>query len=303
MRTKNYEEWQTFRAISAYLEAESDIVNGSVVLKEDAGIFNDLLADLEAKIEDKKSNSTLNSTARNQLKQAVAETTRELLFKLKAHGIKNKDTELVQFCKPSLTTMTNMSENEFVDFTRQTVIQVNALAEVLTKYGVSADDRTAFTQNVEKFANIGLQIRVQNSKASVNSENLNELFKEIKKFTNEVLTVAVNSVTDNPDFIKAFNDVKVGNPPSVTPTQVTVKIKDVNNGEAVKNVQISVPELKVTGFTDENGKFTVKTGSKRDITMAVSKTDWKSQEITITKLIKGRVREVEVLLERILVEV
>lgn len=297
MTAKQHADWQNYHTLSTFFDEENDIVEAFDILKEDVAAFKTLLDAIDAKIEEIQIPPSVTSADRTALKRQMANTARNVLIKLKAHAVKTRNTGLEQFCKPSLSSIIQMEESEFVRFMSEVSKRLTTHAEAMAKYNITEEHRLAFSQNIEKYAPILPQIKVINSKASVNVDNLSALFKQTKEFIDCVLAAAVDSVVEiHPDFVKAFNEVRTGHTPTISYTQIIVKVVDEATQEPLDKANIHAAELDEVFTSNEEGKCIIRAGSNRAITLKISKLGWKAAEMTVSKIIRGRTREVTIAL-------
>jgi hypothetical protein len=195
--------------------------------------------------------------------------------------------------------MLSLGDDDFNRLMMDVVGKLTTYAQVLQKYNVKESDRLAFAAQTKNYEQLLPKMKVMNSKAVVQAGNLSDLIKQTKEFVENVLNVAVESVRDEfPDFVKEYNEVITGRLPSVNNTQVIFKVIDATTQTVLKNVSIDMEENNKNFKTDDDGRCVVKTGKYKDVTFKLSMSGYNTQTITVTKLMRGRNRDVTVNLVR-----
>ena len=62
---------------------------------------------------------------------------------------------------------------------------------------------------------------------------------------------------------------------------------------------IEVVELSYTNTSDEKGKWTVKTGSKKELTLKATLTEFMPQEVTVKKIKRGQTTDLIIKMQKV----
>lgn len=295
MRQEHSLNLDTYRAMLTFFDNYADVVENSPLLKEDVGIFRSQMEAIEAIVEEDPSVTTVTFADKHELKAKICKNIRLALDKLNAHAIKMKDETLKTACKAPASTFTNASDADFIVKARQEVTRMASFADVLDKYNLTADFRKEMAEDVETFNKMKPQLKVERSKSTVKTGNRNELFKVMKEYVEGVLFEAIDTLKDTQvDFVKEYADVSTGRTPTVSSTKLLIKTIDELTNQPIPNVAIEIPELKIKGATDSNGKLTIKVGAKKEVKLKATKAAMENQEVSVTKILRGRIKEIEV---------
>jgi hypothetical protein len=286
---------QMFQALRTFFDNYADVVETSPMLKADVRAYNGILATLEDKIEEENLPIAFRGEDKAAMKEKIATNIRRMLDKLTAHAIKTQDAALKMACKTAKTSFTGANDADFVRMANLELARMTQYAKVLDGYLLDENFRLLLKDSVAMYEKLSPQMRVDRVKSMATTRDRNDLFKGVKEYVECVLAAAVDSLTETqPAFVKEYQDVSTGRTPSVTSTKLVVKTVFDDTNLPAPFVQIDLPEVGISGTTDEKGHLMVKVGGKKELRLNAAKPSLLNEELSVTKIKRGRVTEIEV---------
>ena len=295
MQKKHAYSLNAYRALLVFFDNYADIVEKTPILKEDVATFRELVNDITDKTDPENTVITISTSDKLSLRTKITENIIKSLSKIKAQAIKDKNEDLKTEAGTTINAFQVLSETSFLELARAQVKIIQNYPTILAKYSLTAQFITELDMDVETYGSLLPKMSVQKSKSKVATGALTDIFKETKEFLNDVLTAAVETVSlDNPIFVQEFNEISSGRTPSVSPTTLILTVvHDASNLPCV-GVKIESKELNYNELTSETGKLTIKTGAKKDMVFTISKNGMITQEIKVSKIMKGHTLELEI---------
>jgi hypothetical protein len=286
---------ETARAMDTFFDNNADIIEESALVKEDVLGFRTLYYALNDKITAENEVKIFTATDIQTFKTDIAKALRSGLDKVNAHALKTKDAVLKEACKTPFSTFTSAKDTEFVKMANTDLALLTTHKAVLSRYGLNEVFLTKLATDIANFDKMRPQLTVNRSKAVVSTGNRNEGFKVLDEYIAQVLDIAIETLTDShSDFVKEYDSVSTGRTPSVSPTRLAITVLDDVTSLPILNAQINVPLIKAIGETDVNGKWVVRVGGKKELLLRITKQGMAPIEMTATKILRGKVLDVEV---------
>lgn len=295
MQKKHAYSLNAYRALLVFFDNYADIVEKTPILKEDVATFRELVNDITDKTDPENTVITISTSDKLSLRTKITENIIKSLSKIKAQAIKDKNEDLKTEAGTTINAFQVLSETSFLELARAQVKIIQNYPTILAKYSLTAQFITELDMDVETYGSLLPKMSVQKSKSKVATGALTDIFKETKEFLNDVLTAAVETVSlDNPIFVQEFNEISSGRTPSVSPTTLILTVVDDASNLPCVGVKIESKELNYNELTSETGKLTIKTGAKKDMMFTISKNGMITQEIKVSKIMKGHTLELEI---------
>ena len=295
MQKKHAYSLNAYRALLVFFDNYADIVEKTPILKEDVATFRELVNDITDKTDPENTVMTISTSDKLSLRTKITENIIKSLSKIKAQAIKDKNEDLKTEAGTTINAFQVLSETSFLELARAQVKIIQNYPTILAKYSLTAQFITELDMDVETYGSLLPKMSVQKSKSKVATGALTDIFKETKEFLNDVLTAAVETVSlDNPIFVQEFNEISSGRTPSVSPTTLILTVVDDASNLPCMGVKIESKELNYNELTSETGKLTIKTGAKKDMVFTISKNGMITQEIKVSKIMKGHTLELEI---------
>ena len=295
MQKKHAYSLNAYRALLVFFDNYADIVEKTPILKEDVATFRELVNDITDKTDPENTVMTISTSDKLSLRTKITENIIKSLSKIKAQAIKDKNEDLKTEAGTTINAFQVLSETSFLELARAQVKIIQNYPTILAKYSLTAQFITELDMDVETYGSLLPKMSVQKSKSKVATGALTDIFKETKEFLNDVLTAAVETVSlDNPIFVQEFNEISSGRTPSVSPTTLILTVVDDASNLPCVGVKIESKELNYNELTSETGKLTIKTGAKKDMVFTISKNGMITQEIKVSKIMKGHTLELEI---------
>lgn len=295
MQKKHAYSLNAYRALLVFFDNYADIVEKTPILKEDVATFRELVNDITDKTDPENTVMTISTSDKLSLRTKITENIIKSLSKIKAQAIKDKNEDLKTEAGTTINAFQVLSETSFLELARAQVKIIQNYPTILAKYSLTAQFITELDMDVETYGSLLPKMSVQKSKSKVATGALTDIFKETKEFLNDVLTAAVETVSlDNPIFVQEFNEISSGRTPSVSPTTLILTVVDDASNLPCVGVKIESKELNYNELTSETGKLTIKTGAKKDMMFTISKNGMITQEIKVSKIMKGHTLELEI---------
>lgn len=287
----------TFESISLFLKEEKAIVAANELLVEEAAAFEIIhTAFKEAKNESSKT-APLKTSDKNTIKKYLLDTTRTLLTYLLSFGTSKGLTDLIVFCQSAPKSLSKLSDEELKNLVKETVHQMTVYSTELLRYRFTLEKQTYFAKQVTAFDNIKSQLNIEVSRTTSKGNTLSDKYKALKAFIKVRLDAAVLTEEEtNPSFVKLYQDLRLTTAPKKTSTSLIIKTLNDNTKTFEPFVDITIEALKFVGKTDETGKISIKTGLLKNVTIVASKSELKTQIVTVNNILRGRIRNVDIVL-------
>ncbi|MBL7816421.1 MAG: carboxypeptidase regulatory-like domain-containing protein [Saprospiraceae bacterium] len=294
MRQEYVLNLETYRVMDNFFDEYGDLIEEFPLLKEDVESFKAFLEAIDSKGSDHAKARTITPADKQALRTKIAQNIRKGLDVLVAQAIKDKNKDLKTACGTTVTAFMRCSEADFLTLAREEYKRLLLYPSVLDRYELTAAYRTAIGNDIETFNQMKPILSRERSKASIIKGNQDELFEQMKEFVAKVLPLAIEKTQEKyPDFAKEYAAVSTGKTPSVSPTKLSVVAVDESDNP-IAEVTIESIEPSYTNITDASGKWSVKTGAKKEVVLKVSKAGFMNQEVTVKKIKRGQVTDVRI---------
>lgn len=315
---------ETYGVLNVFIEENTEKCQESEIVSEDVAYFQDVLAQFNDKKEEAQKDITSIAANNSKLKVSLSATASDIFKYLQSHGIRKKDQMLLDIPKPAKSKMVVLADADFTTLMNDIAQKVTTYSDVLVLHAFTVAQQTAFKADVTAFNAGKPQVKIVRKQKKGTTENLKTVHEELNSAVEDRLMVSILALQEKyPDFVRHFLELCEKSIPPVSATQVTILTVNDETNAPEPSVRILLPDLEktidkdakgklvlkklqptdkvapISTFeTDANGKLIVKTGNLKELLIKASKGLFEEQELSVTKIKRGRVTEIELRMKR-----
>ena len=315
---------ETYGVLNVFIEENTEKCQESEIVAEDVAYFQEVLAEFNDKKEEAQNLPTNLGADNLKLKTSLSATASDIFKYLQSHGLRKKDSILLDLAKPAKTKMVSLPDADFITLMNDIAQKVTTYSDVLVLHAFTEAQQTTFKADVVTFNAAKPQVKIVRKLKKGTTKSLQTVHEELNSAVEERLMVSILVLQKKyPDFVRHFLELCEKSIPPVSATQVTIRtVNDATNAPE-PFVNILLPELEKaiaadakgkltlktlnpkqsmtqmpTLNTDANGKLIVKTGNLKQLLIQASKGLFEDQEAVVTKIKRGKVIDIEVRMKR-----
>jgi translation initiation factor 2 beta subunit (eIF-2beta)/eIF-5 len=315
---------ETYGVLNVFINENTEKCQESEIVAEDVAYFQEVWAEFNDKKEEAQSLPTSLAADNSKLKASLSATASDIFKYLQSHAVRKKDQTLLDLAKPAKTKMMGLPDAAFITLMNDMAQKVTTYSDILVLHAFTEAEQTAFKADVATFNAAKPQVKIIRKLKKGTTQSLQTVHDELNSAVEDRLMVSILALQKKyPEFVQQFLDLCEKSIPPVAATQVTIKTVDDATNAPEPYVSILLPDLEKTiaadakgklvlkkllptdknapmsAFdTDANGKLVVKTGSLKALLIKASKSSFENQEVTVTKIKRGKVTEIELRMKR-----
>lgn len=315
---------ETYGVLNVFINENTEKCQESEIVAEDVAYFQEVLAEFNDKKEEAQNLPTNLGADNLKLKTSLSATASDIFKYLQSHGLRKKDSILLDLAKPAKTKMVSLPDADFITLMNDIAQKVTTYSDVLVLHAFTEAQQTTFKADVVTFNAAKPQVKIVRKLKKGTTKSLQTVHEELNSAVEDRLMVSILALQKKyPDFVRQFLDLCEKSIPPVSATQVTILTVNHATNAPEPFVSIFLPDLKktieadakgkltlktarptdnsspISAFeTDANGKLIVKTGSLKTLLIKASKGFFEEQEVAVTKIKRGKVIEIEVRMKR-----
>lgn len=272
MDNTQFNQLNMFRAVSKHAAKNQAITDSIVAFKNGIIALNTKITAIQTTSGEADLAISGVTTNKNQLREALVQSTFSHISPTMAYAISINDTTLEQQMNLSETDLRRLNDDQIGQDTQTLLGIVNNLVGSLGDYGITPATITSWQNDINNYLNIALDPRLAITHRASLNEELVTLFSEANKILKKTLDpISVSFKPTNKhylsDFEKAREILDLGKGTTRIKGKVTLLSAD---GEPKYNAKIKVNEQNVEVATDVDGLYVHEPDAPSTVTLTIS---------------------------------